>query len=237
MKSFFARLFIQNWQRKALSIVLSVVIWLTVNHSLHENRESNNVMVRLVNLPRGKAVESFHEDHDLLLLDQPLPVALFYPPNLLHALNPLTLTLSSGGAIEQASGLYLFRYPVAIKGVSRIFFDVVKDHLQFVIVAGLKKEYDSLPLSLQVIDPQKLEDIYIQYLSHETSEEAAREIQEELREEYLRNRFRDYTMKMQLFHPDGTSFDLQAVSRGNTVQLQERALPLITPAVGAFGCQ
>jgi YbbR domain-containing protein len=34
MKSIIIKLFIENWQRKLISLVLAAVIWLMINHSI-----------------------------------------------------------------------------------------------------------------------------------------------------------------------------------------------------------
>jgi len=34
MKDIFTKIFVQNWQRKLLSIVLAIVIWLMIHHSI-----------------------------------------------------------------------------------------------------------------------------------------------------------------------------------------------------------
>jgi YbbR domain-containing protein len=34
MKSILIMLFVQNWQRKLISLILAIVIWLMINHSI-----------------------------------------------------------------------------------------------------------------------------------------------------------------------------------------------------------
>jgi hypothetical protein len=34
MKSLLIKLFIENWQRKLISLILAIVIWLMINHSI-----------------------------------------------------------------------------------------------------------------------------------------------------------------------------------------------------------
>jgi hypothetical protein len=158
---------------------------------------------------------------DLLTLDKPIPVSVFYPPDLLNSLNPSTLALVAGGPIEESHGIFLIQRPLAVKGVSRLFLDVVKDNLEIIVVAESTRELGSLSWSLQFIDPRKLEDAYLERLKSEPTEEETSDLQHDLREDYLRNRFRNYMTKMQLFHPDDTRFDLKAISHGNSIQIQE----------------
>lgn len=49
--------FLQNWERKVISLFLAIVIWLVVNHSLTTTKILENVPVRLINIPVGMTVE------------------------------------------------------------------------------------------------------------------------------------------------------------------------------------
>src|SRR5271167_730111 len=57
MKTLLYKIFFEHWSRKLVSIILAVVIWLIVNHSLTSTRNISNVPVRIVHLPPGKTVE------------------------------------------------------------------------------------------------------------------------------------------------------------------------------------
>ena len=57
MKTLFNSLFLNNWQRKTISMILAIVIWLVVNHSLTSSKTVANVPVRIINIPSGKTVE------------------------------------------------------------------------------------------------------------------------------------------------------------------------------------
>jgi hypothetical protein len=162
---------------------------------------------------------------NLLPLDTPLPVAIFYPPEYLNTINPSTLTLSTGSVIEESHGIFLINRSLAVKGVSRLFLDVVRDHLQIIITAEPTRELGTLSSSLQFIDSRALEEYYIEQLRANPTEDDASDLQSDLREEYLRNRFRSYMARMQLFNPDDTRFDIQAILQGNSVQIQEQTSP------------
>ncbi len=49
--------FLQNWERKVISLFLAIVIWLVVNHSLTTTKILENVPIRLINIPVGMTVE------------------------------------------------------------------------------------------------------------------------------------------------------------------------------------
>jgi len=49
--------FLQNWERKVISLFLAIVIWLVVNHSLTTTKILENVPIRLINIPVGMTVD------------------------------------------------------------------------------------------------------------------------------------------------------------------------------------
>lgn len=49
--------FLQNWERKVISLFLAIVIWLVVNHSLTTTKILENVPIRLINIPTGMTVD------------------------------------------------------------------------------------------------------------------------------------------------------------------------------------
>jgi hypothetical protein len=55
--SFVRNVFLQNWERKVISLFLAIVIWLVVNHSLTTTKVLENVPVRLINIPTGMTVD------------------------------------------------------------------------------------------------------------------------------------------------------------------------------------
>lgn len=57
MKTLLYKIFVAHWSRKLVSIVLAVIIWLVVNHTLTSTRNISNVPVRIIHLPSGKTVE------------------------------------------------------------------------------------------------------------------------------------------------------------------------------------
>lgn len=57
MKSFLFRLFVENWPRKLISLILSLIIWFVVTQSMSTTKTINNIAVRIINIPEGKTVE------------------------------------------------------------------------------------------------------------------------------------------------------------------------------------
>jgi hypothetical protein len=57
MKTLLIRLFIENWPRKLISLVLAMIIWLLVSHSMTVSKVIPNIPVRVTNLPPEKTIE------------------------------------------------------------------------------------------------------------------------------------------------------------------------------------
>lgn len=51
------RLFIDNWQRKLVSLILAMIVWMVVNHSMAVQKTIPNIPLKIINLPHGKTVE------------------------------------------------------------------------------------------------------------------------------------------------------------------------------------
>ena len=62
MKKLIGKFFIENWQRKLISLILAIIIWLLVNNSLITQKNYKNVRVRVANVPKGMAIEGLTVD-------------------------------------------------------------------------------------------------------------------------------------------------------------------------------
>lgn len=150
-----------------------------------------------------------------------LPISLFYPPEYSLTLNPETYKLCLGGIVQSFHGLNLIRKSLYAKGVSSLFVELVQDMLEISIVLAPKSEKRYLDWSVQFINPRTLEDRYVSILLSDVAEDEASSISSKKREEYLRNRFRSYMNRFQLYKSNDAPFDLKVELQGNAVQLQE----------------
>jgi YbbR domain-containing protein len=57
VKTLLIRLFIENWPRKLISLILAMIIWMMVSRSMTVNKVIPNVSVRVSNLPADKTIE------------------------------------------------------------------------------------------------------------------------------------------------------------------------------------
>lgn len=58
MRSLFEKFFLANWQRKVISLILAIIIWLLVNNSLISERTYSNIPIRIRNIPKGMVIPS-----------------------------------------------------------------------------------------------------------------------------------------------------------------------------------
>lgn len=57
MRTLFRNLFLDNWQRKTISIGIAIITWFAVNHSLTASKTISNIPVKVINLPMNKTID------------------------------------------------------------------------------------------------------------------------------------------------------------------------------------
>lgn len=175
---------------------------------------------------------------DFLPLDRPIPIRVFYPEKNSRTINPDTYSLSLTDLVVKQNGLTLLKMPLFVKDVSRLFLDVVRDHVEITMHAVPKSERERLVWSVQFINPSQLENAYVERLLKSTKSRGA-DSQEEtspaqmvqdmhaggwgpiLRENYLRQRFRDYMQRFQLFKSETVSLELEMRLQGGAIEVTD----------------
>ncbi len=158
----------------------------------------------------------------LIPIGQPVPVTLFFPPKYTKTLNPDTYSLAADDFVKKMNGMKLITSPLFAKGVSRLFVEIVEDMMQIVIIAAPKSEREELLWNTQFVYPHELEDRYVAKVLSESSDEVLQELQPQLREEYLRNRFRSYMDSFRLYTSNDERLLLHIELQANTVTVSPR---------------
>lgn len=57
VKSLLLRIFVDNWIRKVIALILAAILWLVVNQSLTTTRNIAHIPVRVINIPPGYTIE------------------------------------------------------------------------------------------------------------------------------------------------------------------------------------
>jgi hypothetical protein len=152
-----------------------------------------------------------------LSLDTFIPVSLYFPLETLRTLNPDKIQLAPTPLIRKENGLYLLAEPLYAKDVSSLFLEVVRDHLQLVIIASDK---DFLDWGIDFVDLKGLEKTYIAFVLAEHPDKLAKELPPHLKEDYLRSRFRTYVDQFQLFTSQKQPLSLHPLLKETHILLQ-----------------
>ncbi len=171
--------------------------------------------------PRAKALRIDFVRCNLLAIQKPIPIVLFFPEKTLAALNPEVISLAAGDVVKQSFGVNFVTMPLYANGVDRLFLETVENMLQIAIIVSPKSERSLLDWSIEFINPRQLEDRYVSALMSDVSDDEVRLLQPALRQEYLRNRFRSYMNRFQLFKNDDTKLDLAIFLRDNVVEVHQ----------------
>lgn len=171
--------------------------------------------------PRAKALRIDFVRCSLLAIQKPIPVVLFFPEKTLAALNPEMISIATGDVVKQSFGINFITMPLYANGVDRLFLETVENMLQVVVIVSSKSERSLLDWSIEFINPRQLEDQYVSALMSDVSDDEVRLLQPAMRQEYLRNRFRSYMNRFQLFKNDDTKLDLAIFLRDNVVEVHE----------------
>ena len=173
-----------------------------------------------INDPNAKYLRIDFIRNELFKLDFPIPISLFFPPNKLGNLSPQKISLMTNQSVESKEGLKLLSSPIYAKGVSNLFLEIFKDMLQIVVIVE-PGENKCLKSSTQFINAKELEDRYVRTLMSDVTDQEIRSFQPVLREEYLRNRFRNYMNRLQLFRSEKEKLNLCPELKGQSIIITE----------------
>jgi len=174
-----------------------------------------------INDPQAKNLRIDFVRSDLNPIEGPIPVSLFFPPEFSNTLNPDTTKIIPNDFIKKINSLNMITSPLFAKGVDRLFVHIIKDMLEVIIIAMPKGETKGFEWSVQFINPKVLEDRYVSILMSDVSDDEIREMQQTLREEYLRNRFRSYMNRFQFFTPDDKKLELDIQLQDTNIIINE----------------
>ncbi len=173
--------------------------------------------------PQAKSLRIDFIRCNLLSIDKPLPVSLFFPEKNLDTLNPSTVSIAPGNLIQSNHGLNQITLPLFANGIDSLFLQTVQNMLQIVVIVAPKTELSLLEWSIEFINPRQLENAYVAKLMVDVSDKDTALLQPHSRQEYFRNRFRSYMNRFQLFKSDETKFDLAIFLKNNQIEIQETA--------------
>ncbi|NGX26597.1 MAG: hypothetical protein K940chlam6_00522 [Chlamydiae bacterium] len=176
--------------------------------------------------PRAKDLRIDFIRITLIPIHSRIPLSLYFPTEGLKTYNPKTISWGSSSLIEKVNDLHVFSEPLYAKGVTQVFVRTVEQMIQLSITIDPSKENQSLQWSVEFINPRLLEDRYVSLMMSDVTDEEVRELQPLVREEYLRNRFRSYMNRFQLYKADDKRFELD-IKLDNKKVLIEEGTPIL----------
>lgn len=158
--------------------------------------------------------------HELLKLHSPIPVSLYFPPNTAGVISPSKVNLIPNNFVENRSGIKMITETLYAKGVSALFLDVIKEMLEITVIVDPNND-NNLEWSTQFINARVLEERYLRYIKSDATDDEFRGLQPHLRDSYLRNRFRSYMNRFQLYKSNHQVLELSPKLHGSSIVVTE----------------
>ncbi|QVL57148.1 MAG: hypothetical protein KFB93_07135 [Simkaniaceae bacterium] len=159
--------------------------------------------------------------YEMLKLSSPIPVSLYFPPNAVGTISPSKVNLVPNNTVENRSGIKMITETLYAKGVSALFLDVVKDMLEIAVIVNPNDD-GKLEWSTQFINARALEERYLRFIKSDATDDEFRDLQPHLRDNYLRNRFRNYMNRFQLYKSENEVFELDPKLQGSSITVTEK---------------
>jgi hypothetical protein len=164
----------------------------------------------------ARQLQLFFLKQELFSLGDSIPIRVFYPIDTLDKYNPKEKPLILNDFIIKDRGITLLKKPLYAKNVSRLFLDIVKDHLELVVSLFEREGSFGLPVSVQFNDAKLLEETFVSYVLPTDSQ-----VSESSQKEFLRSRFWRYVQQFQLYTSEKREFRLSASMSADGIQVEE----------------
>lgn len=171
--------------------------------------------------PQAKALRIDFVRCNLIPVNAPIQFSLFFPPDHLQHLNPENTSIAPSPLVQIDKGAPLITSPLYANGVDNLFLQTAREMIEIVIIAKQSSDQKFLDWSVQFVNPRQLEDKYVSRLMTDVSDRDIKVLQPALREEYLRNRFRSYMNRFQLFRSDDSKFELSIYIKDHQIHVEE----------------
>lgn len=159
---------------------------------------------------------------DIIPINFSLPVSIYFPPDYKGSNSPTTITIGNSDLISSQKGLKILNKQLYTKGVSELFVKIIKDMIFISVNMTPGSDEENIDWSIQFINPAVLEDRYVSTMITEINDDELKDMHPTLREEHLRNRFRNYMHRFSLFYADDEPFELTAQLKGKEIILKEQ---------------
>ena len=177
-----------------------------------------NSAAQVINSQEAKYLRIDFLREELLPLEGMIPVRIFYPPNLSDEMNSQTLRIIPTDSVSVSKGMAVCTVPLYVAGVSKLFLDLVKNHLEILLVPIKRNNTLQFRWQVQFIDVAHLEEAYVMLTlaggqdTEHTNPNTPQLWKQHIfqREHYLDARFREYMDQFKLFLGKNKPFQLSA---------------------------
>lgn len=159
---------------------------------------------------------------DTIPLKFTIPINVYVPPSRTSQVNPANIHIINNELVQTLKGIKVLNKPLYAKGVSELFVKIVKDMLAVSINIMPSTDKEDIAWSIQFINPTMLEDRYVTMMMTEVMDDELKDMHPRLRQEYLRNRFRNYMNRFQLVGENGQNLDFDIMLKGKEMFITER---------------
>lgn len=161
-------------------------------------------VVEEINDPEAKNLHITFLVKQWIPIDFVLPIRVFYPVNTLDQLNSVTHPLITNNRIITMQGETIFKPPLYLYGISKLFLDVVKHNLEISIIAAPPTQREILEWGLNIVNAQDLENTFVALIM--AGDQPIKQLgggSVRRRENALRQRFRNYMQHLNVYlRPD-----------------------------------
>ncbi|OGN61890.1 MAG: hypothetical protein A3F09_00310 [Chlamydiae bacterium RIFCSPHIGHO2_12_FULL_49_11] len=148
----------------------------------------------------------------------PIPVQLYVAPDCPLNIPSQSLYIGNSDMIQNMKGLKYLAPTVYAQGVSELFIKIVANMMTLSVNLNLHGD-SQISWSIQFIDSQQLEDRYINAMLTEVKDIELEGMNPRWREEYLRNRFRNYMNRLELITEGDQPLDFRLEMKGKEICL------------------
>lgn len=178
----------------------------------------HNYALEDINDPEAQHMRVYFLRKQTLAVDKELPIDVFYPLPTSDLINPDNTKIAAGKYVDFKNGIPIFKVPLYVKDVSKLFLNIVRENMQITLVAAPPKARDTLDWSLDIINPNQLEDTYVAFLITKLgNDKSGQENLPKKREVLIRKRFREYLQRVRLYSSEEQKLKVESVVEENKI--------------------
>ncbi len=177
----------------------------------------------VINDPNEKYLRIDFIRSEVFPIEHPIPITLFFSPQFITSASSPKVQIRMTPTLEKKNGVYILMPPFYAGGISQLFLEIIRDHLALGVIVGNEGKM-FLDWNIQVINYQDLENKYVRTLLSDLSQKRLQfGTPLQMYEEHLRNRFRTYMNRLQLYRSPKKKLDLAVSIDNNIIQISEDA--------------